>query len=304
MTKMIKTGLALAALVAVAPGAMLGGVRNMAKDDDKKDVAKKGTSAVGSALDFGADVGAGMEGADKDSYAIPFLRVLQSTSPQVNEANGAYIEGAKPGMILNTATRKVYDGKKGVILLPCAFQRRFIRWAPRGSDQGYKGEYLPSEVDAMEESGMAVRHEGPLYALDELGETPHEKKTDRLNDTRSHFCILEDDDGHSQALLALASTQIKKSKQLMSLLSAAKVETANGKVTPPTWMNKIRMTTVHESNDEGDWYGVMFVGEGFIETQDLYDAGKHFYEAVSEGKAKADHNADEGASDKPSGGKF
>jgi len=280
----------------------------MAKADKKaaeKEVATKAKTAVGGALDFSSDIGAGMEGADKDSYAIPFLRVLQTNSPQVNEANGAYIEGAKAGMILNTATRQVYDGKEGVLLMPCAFQRRFIRWAPRGADQGYKGEYLPDEVKALEDSEMAVRHEGRLYALDELGETPHEKKTDRLSDTRSHFCILDDGEGFHEALLALASTQIKKSKQLMSMMSAAKIETENGKVTPPTWMNKIRMTTVPESNDEGDWHGVQFIGEGFIETQDLYDAGKKFYETVSEGKARADYSADEEAGGGDAkGGKF
>lgn len=296
MTKS-KIGLMLAGLALSAPSAMIAGVRN-----ETKAVAKKDKNEVGN-LNFEADVGAGMEGADKDSYAIPFLRVLQSTSPQVNEARGEYIEGAKPGMLLNTATRKIYGGKEGLIILPCAFQRRFIRWAPRGDSNGFKGEFLPEEVAKLEETEMAIRHEGRLYALDELGETPHEKTTDTLSDTRSHFCIVCDEDGHSQALLALTSTQIKKSKQLMSLLSAAKVETANGKVTPPTWMNQVRITTVHESNDEGDWYGVMFTGEGFIKEQNLYDAGKAFYEAVSEGKAKADHNAD--ADKAPEGdGKF
>lgn len=297
MTKS-KIGLMLAGLAMSAPSAMIAGVRN-----ENKAVAKKAATGVGT-LNFEGDVGAGMEGADKDSYAIPFLRVLQSTSPQVNEARGEYIEGAKPGMLLNTATRKIYDGKEGLVLLPCAFQRRFIRWAPRGDSNGFKGELLPEDVNQLEADGMALRHEGRLYALDEKGETPHEKTTDTLSDTRSHFCIVCDEDGHSQALLALTSTQIKKSKQLMSLLSAAKVETSNGKVTPPTWMNKVRITTVHESNDEGDWYGVMFTGEGFIEQQDLYDAGKAFYEAVSEGKAKADHNADAAESSSESSGKF
>ena len=297
MTKS-KIGLMLAGLALSAPSAMIAGVRN-----ENKSVAKKAATGVGN-LNFQDDVGAGMEGADKDSYAIPFLRVLQSTSPQVNEARGEYIEGAKPGMLLNTATRKIYDGKEGLIILPCAFQRRFIRWAPRGDSNGFKGEFLPEEISQLEADEMAVRHEGRLYALDEKGETPHEKTTDTLSDTRSHFCIVCDEDGHSQALLALTSTQIKKSKQLMSLLSAAKVDGGNGKVTPPTWMNQVRITTVHESNDEGDWYGVMFTPEGFITEQDIYDAGKQFYDAVSDGKAKADHNADADADASEGTGKF
>ena len=130
--------------------------------------------------------------------------------------------------------------------------------------------------------------------LDEIGETPHEKKTDRMVDTRSHFCIMITPDGFGQVLLALSSTQIKKSKQMMTMLNNAKIDTPDGKVTPPTWMNRISMTTVAESNDEGDWYGVQFTADGFIEEQNLYDAGKKFNVDIAEGRAKADHAKGEG----------
>lgn len=279
----------------------------MAKKEEEKAVAAQAKTAVGAALDFSADVGAGMEGVDKDSFAIPFLRVLQSNSPQVNEANGEYIEGARAGMLLNTATRQVYDGKEGLTILPCAFQRRFIQWGPRGSDRGYMGEFMPEQVDALMEQGLVVRSEedNRLYRLDEPGETPHEKRTDRMVDTRSHFCIVIDPDGNfGQVLLALSSTQIKKSKQLMATMKNAKVDTAQGKVTPPTWMNKIKLTTVAESNDDGDWYGVQFSADGFIETQDLYDAGKAFNKDIEEGRVQADHSKGDDGGDKAASGKF
>ncbi len=47
---------------------------------------------------FEADAGMGMEGTTVESFAIPFLLVLQSLSPQVDEAGGTAIEGARPGM--------------------------------------------------------------------------------------------------------------------------------------------------------------------------------------------------------------
>jgi len=276
----------------------------MAKEEEKA-VAQKAKTAVGG-LNFQDDIGAGMEGVDKDSLAIPFLRVLQSNSPQVNEAHGEYIEGAKAGMFLNTATREVYDGKEGITILPCAFQRRFIQWGPRGSGRGYMGEFLPEQVEALQEQELVVRHEedGRLYRLDEVGETPHEKRTDRMVDTRSHFCIHDKgDEGFGQVLFALASTQIKKSKQLMSMLNNAKVETPSGNVTPPTWMNRIKVTTVAESNDDGDWYGIQVVADGFIDQQDLYDAGKAFNQSIADGKVKADHSKGEDAGGSGGAGK-
>lgn len=255
----------------------------------KKDVVtqnESGDLVLDLPFDIGSDIGGGMEGADKDSFAIPFLRVLQKISPQCDEADAAYVEGAKGGMLYNSVTNRLYDGKEGVIFLPCAFQRRFLQWAPRGTDGGFRGELLPEQVARMRDEGKIVELEGRLYIPDEKGEVS-EKKSDRVVDTRSHFGLVVDGDNVTQVLLTLSSTQIKKSKQLMSILSAAKVKTAAGLVTPPTWMNQVRITTVLESNDQGSWYGVKFEPEGFVSSKDVYDAGKAFHEAISAGEAKA-----------------
>lgn len=255
----------------------------------KKDMATQNESndiVLDLPFDIGDDIGGGMEGADKDSFAIPFLRVLQKISPQCDEADAAYVEGAKGGMLYNSVTNRLYDGKEGVIFLPCAFQRRFLQWAPRGTDGGFRGELLPEQVARMRDEGLIVELDGRLYIADEKGEAS-EKKSDRVVDTRSHFGLVVDGDNVTQVLLTLSSTQIKKSKQLMSILSAAKVKTAAGLVTPPTWMNQVRITTVLESNDQGSWYGVKFEPEGFVSSKDVYDAGKAFHEAISAGEAKA-----------------
>ena len=276
----------------------------------KKDIVTNDTDSsqdlVASNLpfDFSADLGGGMEGADKDSFAIPFLRVLQKISPQCDEADAAFIEGAKGGMLLNSVTNRLYDGKEGVTFLPCAFQRRFLQWAPRGTEGGFRGELLPEQVARMREEGLIVELDGRLYIPDEKGEVS-EKKSDRIVDTRSHFGLVVDEDSITQVLLTLSSTQIKKSKQLMSILSAVKVRTAQGLVTPPTWMNQVHITTVLESNDQGSWYGVKFELAGFVESKDLYDAGKAFHEAISAGEAKANFaEAAEGAAPASGDGKF
>lgn len=255
----------------------------------KKDVVTQNESrdlVLDLPFDIGDDIGDGMEGADKDSFAIPFLRVLQKISPQCDEADAAYVEGAKGGMLYNSVTNQLYDGKEGVIFLPCAFQRRFLQWAPRGTEGGFRGELLPEQVAHMRDEGKIVELDGRLYIPDDNGEVS-EKKSDRVVDTRSHFGLVVEEDSITQVLLTLASTQIKKSKQLMSILSAAKVKTAAGLVTPPTWMNQVRITTVLESNDQGSWYGVKFEPAGFVTSKEVYDAGKAFHEAISAGEAKA-----------------
>lgn len=255
-----------------------------------KEVVKAPTTNV-TQFNFGADVGAGMEGSDRDSFAIPFLRVLQQLSPQVNEADSAYVKGAKAGMFINSVTNRLYAE---VIFLPCVFQRRLLQWAPRGTDGGFRGEYVPEQVDAMLADGRVVEVDGKLYVPSDDGKV-NEKKCDKISDTRSHFGVIVDDvtGEYERVLMALSSTQIKKSKQLMSMLSSVKVKTSNGSVTPPTWINRIKITSIPESNDNGSWHGVKFEADGFITSQELYDEGKAFHDSIVKGEVKANYHSAE-----------
>jgi hypothetical protein len=236
------------------------------------------------------DTGAGMEGADKDSFAIPFIRILQQLSPQCTAGKTGYMPDAEPGQIFNTVTNELIDGSEGIIFIPCAFQRRFIQWGARSAGAGFKGEFVPEVIAEKLANGELVKSEddGRIYFA---GKT-NPKKDDYFADTRSHFGLVLSDNGWAQALLSLSASQLKKSKQLMGILSAVRVKG----VTPPTWMNKIRITTVQESNDEGSWWGVRVEHAGFVDSRELYEAGKAFYNIIGEGKARAEyHEETEGA---------
>ncbi len=248
----------------------------MAKKDEGKEVM---------AFDFSDDIGGGFEGTDSDSFAIPFLRVIQSGSPETKKTSSQFIKEAKEGMLFNTVTKKLYDGDEGVVVLFCAYQRRFIIWAPKGGTSTYKGEMLPEEAQEREADGELTRLNNQLYVC-KNGTTPNKDVHDQVNDTRNHFCLIITEAGTAEpAMLSLSSTQIKKSKQLMGLLNGVKLDTKNGRVTPPTWMTKVRITTVAEANDLGSWYGVSFSAEGVIKDSDLYADGKKFSETVQAGTA-------------------
>lgn len=254
----------------------------------KTQVTKPQDPQLPVALDFAADAGAGMEGADAASFAIPFLAALQKISPQCDEADGKFIEGAKGGMLFNSVSSRLWDGKTGVVILPVAFQRRFLRWGPRaGEGAGFKGELMPAEVAAMQDDGRLRELDGRWYFPAEDG-TVSDKKCDRVADVRNHFCLIIDEvtGAATRALMSLGSTQIKKSKMLMSMLSEVKVRGPNGAlVTPPTWANRVRVTTVPESNDKGSWYGVRFELEGFVEDPAQYAEGRAFHAAIAAGTA-------------------
>lgn len=258
-------------------------------------------------LDFAADAGAGMEGAGQDSFAIPFLTVLQKGSPQVDEASGAAIEGARAGMLFDNVTGRLFSGKEGVLIVPCSYRREFLRWGARSNGGGFKGAFTPEVVAEMRAKGSIVDLDGRLYAPEADGSVSPDK-SDRFNDTRNHYVLVIDaaTGGWTEALLSLTSTQIKKSKMLMSALAAVKLKNAAGQMfTPPTFANYVRVTTVGESNDKGTWFGVKFELAGTVDRNEIYAAAKAFHATIAKGGVQVRYeDSPEGAAHAPADSGF
>jgi hypothetical protein len=248
-------------------------------------VEKTNTALAVGAMDFAADAGAGMENAGQESFAIPFLSVLQKGSPQVDEASGQAIDGAKAGMFYENVTGRLISGKEGVVIVPCSYKREFLRWASRDNGGGLKGVYTPEQVADLRAKGQIVELEGRLYAPESDGSVS-DKKSDRFNDTRNHYILIIDQEtgAWTEALLSLSSTQIKKSKMLMSALASVKLKNASGQLfTPPTFANFVHVTTVGESNDKGTWFGVKFELAGQVDRSEVYAAAKAFHANIAKG---------------------
>lgn len=257
------------------------------------EVAEVKKTALAAPAFMDGDYGAGFEGADKDSFAIPFLQLLQKMSPMVDEDNPKYVPGAKAGMIYNTVTQKLYDVReKPMILIPCSYKRSFILWGAReGGDGGFKGEVTPEEMDKIIASGTVENVDGKLLVKDDKGNVDA-KKSDYYADTRSHFVIAVDEESGiaAPAILSLASSQIKASKMLLTSLQQIKVDTAHGKRTPPTFANRVKLTTQALSNEKGNWAGVRFELDGLVTDADLYAEAKAFYASIVSGAVKADYS--------------
>jgi len=254
---------------------------------EQKDLALAADLGFMDASDFD---GAGMEGADQDSFAIPFIQILQKMSPKVDEDSAEYIPGAKAGMLYNTVTGELFDGKKGLYIIPCYYKRSFICWGGREGDGGYKGEFTVDQVEALKlDPTKLVTVEGRMYVPNEDGSV-NEKKNDYFADTRSHYVLtVNPETGEfGTAILGLASTQIKSSKKLMTALSQKKVKFGDTMKTPPTFANMVKVTTTGMSNDKGSWSAINFELDGMVLNRAHFDAAKEFYKIVHSGEAKAD----------------
>ena len=98
---------------------------------------------------FEQDANQGLGNLGMDDLAIPFLRILSDTSPQIKKRDPQYIEGAESGMIYNTLTKEIFDGDKGVGVIPCSYQRQYIEWTDRGKGSGAPVNIYPADSDIL-----------------------------------------------------------------------------------------------------------------------------------------------------------
>lgn len=218
--------------------------------------------------------GRGFEEADASSYAIPFLAVLQKLSPACDSDAPEYVKGAKPGMFINTVTNELFDE---VEVIPCAFQRRFHRWAPRDQGGGFKGVFLPADVIKMEAGDTIKMDEDGRYWFPLPDGGINEKKCDTLTDTRMHFCLQVLDDGTTdQVLVSLSRTQLKKSKSWMSNMSRRGGDMFD---------NVYTVVSKDEENDQGKWKGWVIDFSREAEPEEVA-AGETLYESVTAGNVK------------------
>jgi hypothetical protein len=249
-------------------------------------VAIPTSTAISMPQVFEADAGSGFEEADASAYAIPFLQILQSGSPQCKKSDGAYIKGAEEGKFYNTVTQELYDGDAGIIVIPCHYSQRFVEWKARESGGGFVASHMP-------------------------GDQPNTVKDDKYRDvtatgtnivdSRNHYVLICNPDGTlTPAMITMTSTQQKKSKQWMSKMQGIKIKNANGVfVTAPMMSRKYKLTTIPESNDKGSWFGYQTELVGIVEDSAEYNEANNFRNAVRGGVAapKYENTAEEGKSD-------
>jgi len=117
------------------------------------------------------DSGEGFEDITADEQLTPILRVLHYQCPQIDKADPAFILGATPGMIMNTATRELFDGTVGLDVVVCGRGYRYAEWIPRGtisasggSFRGFRDPIHDPETAALIRK-LQIQHKSRFMAL-------------------------------------------------------------------------------------------------------------------------------------------
>lgn len=219
----------------------------MAKAQTKDVATVKETSTAIAEFDYGKDAGAGYEGQTADDMLVPFLTVLQGLSPQVQEEDTNF----KVGQLFNTVSQEAFDGKKGVEVIPLASQHVFVEWTPR--DQG--GGFV--KVHDLDSPTVAeARENSPKFGkFNTAYNDDNEPIGNDLVETYYLYALTVDgDDPGSLVVIAFTSTKIKVFKRWNTRVKMFSLQTEGGKVTPPLFAHKVRITTAKDKNNKGEFF--------------------------------------------------
>ena len=228
---------------------------------------------------FEDDAAKGLGKIGQEDLALPFLKILGQLSPEVNKRDGKYVEGAEPGMIFNSVSGELYDGVKGIDVIPAFYKLEYIEWKDRGDGPGAPVAIYDSSSDIMSKTKPDANYKDRLPS------------GNYIEKTASHFVIITGD-SPSTALISMKSTQLKISRKWNSMMSGIKLKGKNGLFTPASFSHIYRLKTTQMSNDKGTWFGWEVSKVGPITDQSLYQQAKSFSESISKGAVKAKHGED------------
>jgi hypothetical protein len=197
-------------------------------------------TAIAPHEDFSDYAGQGFEGQTAEDLSIPFLALLQAGSPQLT------VEGteAKAGMIINTVTEELFEGKKGVLFVPVVTQHVYVEWIPRDQGGGYVGQHAINSKVVADAKAASTK-----FGKYRVGEND-------LQETYYLYGLLTNEEGDTEmVVVAFTSTKIGVYRKLNSKLSAFTKTNAQGrKYNPPLFSHLCRLSAVLDKNNKGTFY--------------------------------------------------
>jgi len=198
--------------------------------------------------------GEGQEFISARDVKLPILKILYANSPVLDDSDGKYIASAKQGDIYNEVTGSLWKGKEGIVVVPCLYINTFNEWKDKGDSPG-RPIKIHTDPSIMSETKRGDDNKDRL------------PNGNYVEDTGNHFVFILDKNylPQEQSLIAMKSTQKKKSKTWNSMMQTRRMPGKKGYFRPPTWATTYRLTTTKESNSQNSWYGWVVEFDQFME---------------------------------------
>ena len=251
------------------------------------EVAKKKTAEVVK-IDqsiFEVDAGLGNSEVDSEVLSIPFLKTNLSNT--IQEEN----RGSLKGDLYNTVDGQIYDGKKGILVIPCHFQRRWIQWSPIDDDQRAPIAIYDKASDCPKTERLRKdEKDNKDYLLDGSGHY--------IEETHQHYVLICKDDGTLDAvMIAMKSTSLKASRNWNALIKTRRFPKSDGtSFNPPRFSHIYRLNTVMQSNGTTSYAVWNAKLEKQVSNINAYNEAKMFQQSIQKGEVEVKHEQEEQAS--------
>lgn len=247
-------------------------------------------------LEMEMDAGKGVKQMTMDDVAVPYLYVVQKGTPQADEDHDKYLEGCKPGMFINNVTEEFFDGREnGIIVIPCAYERKYVEWRDRDTGQGGYVQDHDIESDILTKCRPNAKGQPTLDNGNIIMETAYHYV----------YMFIEKDNRWEEIIIPMKSTMLKNSrrwnKTLMSTLIPGTAKQA------PRWLYPYKLKSIKQQKGDQTWY--IFDIERMAEPVNVeqYRAAKGFASAIEAGAIKRATETLPGSegvdNDRPAGGR-
>lgn len=260
----------------------------MSKEKEKEKINTPPPEAV----DFSQDAGAGFEHVSSKDVSIPFMAILQDGSPEVKEREAKYIPGARPGLLMNTVTKAIFDVRKEaketrpLVVVPCGFQKLYVEWKPRPAG-GYVQAHPTEEILAQtkkNDKNKDVLPNGNIIETTAYHSVLVFPELVVLRDKNGVAIGVEGPAVGFAAVIAMASTQLKQSRKWVTLMSNFKVTLPNGSPgVAPMYSRYYGLSTVVEAKDGNSWYGWNVELVGMVKEVQTALEGRTLHKQVASG---------------------
>lgn len=198
---------------------------------------EKETSAQEQDLAIEQFSGMGYDGMRTDDFGIPFLRVLQSNSPELLKGDPSYIKDAEAGMFMNSLTHELYGFE--IELVPIKCEPIWLEFSPKSGDKRgeFKGRHAVNSIPVI----------GNIY--DGL----YTKEGNEIKETLVFYCFIKGRENELPICFSLTSSMIKHGKAWNALIYS--VRTPSGKQAP-YFSSYWKIRTVINQKDGNRWYNI------------------------------------------------
>lgn len=239
-------------------------------------------------FDYGEDAGGGFENQTNKDLQLPWLKLLQGLSPEVTKST---VDGAKPGLWMNTVTKEVYPRDKGFLFVWATTSHKFGIWTPRKEGGGFHGHLEiddPRVLKAVENAEEFGQYKDPA------------DPTKQLVECHYVFGVLCDEDGYAQgmAVIPFKGTAIKPYRSFNTRLDGFRLRAPGRKPQkPPLYAHLTRITSEEAKNKKGEFYIPKFQSydpRGLLwsllkQDDERFQLAKTCCEQQNEGKLKVDY---------------